>query len=94
MSYRIEYGPAGKNPGIRKSKRVLFALLIVFVLLAAGVRIADSSGKLWYWLLPGDPAVTEAALLGLVSDIQSGETFPQAVVAFCRTVLNGAEIVC
>ena len=93
MSYRIVYGPEIKTPGKGKSsqrKRIIFALCIGFLIIAA--RSTGIDEVLLHWLIPGEPAITEAAFLGLLDRIQNGDAFSEAITVFCREILAGAQI--
>ena len=43
------------------------------------------------FLLPGDPAVTAAALENMVDNIKDGNSIAEAVTAFCREIVENAE---
>ena len=93
MSYRIVYGPEKKLP-TRKISRLRMAIVcsLCIGLLIAGLRETGIGEVLWHWMLPGDPAVTEAALSGLVDQIRDGDDFSQAMTVFCRVILDGAQV--
>lgn len=90
MGYRIDYGTHGGGKFPLKPRRIrkkwvvtgifvgLFALSMLHSEVRMGVRDA---------VLPGDEAVTAAALQELVSDLQAGEDYSQAVTAFCESVI-------
>jgi hypothetical protein len=42
-------------------------------------------------LLPGDPAVTAAALENMTEGLRSGESLLDAVTAFCREIIANAH---
>jgi len=91
MGYRIDYSTCGgvrlplKPRRIRKKWVVtgifvgLFALSMLHSEVRMGVRDA---------VLPGDEAVTAAALQELVADLQAGEDYSQAVTAFCDYIIT------
>lgn len=92
MAYKINYGPARRiqKTGRGKRHRLLVWILVVVVLLgfyASGLR-----DKLVYWLLPGDPEVTAAALETMVQQIGTGENVGDAFSCFCREIIDHADI--
>ena len=93
MSYRIVYGP--DVPAVRENRinplrlqlwTAVFA--VAFVLL---VRQVWPEGRtvLQRILLPGEPGITEAALIGMVEGLQAGEGVGEALTAFCRQIIHG-----
>lgn len=89
MAYRIVYGPEPK-PKQKGSKRWI-AMLCAAALLA-GLFLTGAGESLKNWLLPGDPEVTAAALDSLVQGIREGEDLGDAVGAFCREIVENAQI--
>lgn len=88
MAYRIVYGPEPKpkRKGIKKWIAPLCgAVLAALLLTGAGEPVKE-------WLLPGDPEVTATALEGLVQGIREGEDLGDAVEAFCREIVENAQI--
>ena len=95
LGYRIEYGPGGAvmRPEKRRDGNLL-GLTLGFFLLFCSVsshfwpekwqRVSD-------YLIPGDPAVTRAAFSELTAQLHSGSSVEDAVVAFCREIVDGAE---
>ncbi len=89
MAYKIEYGM--ENPvvsstkikrGSRKRSPKKWIVLSLIVALIAVCWMTDI-------LIPGDAAVTKAAMNDFVSDIKGGEQVVDAFAAFCQTVLQG-----
>lgn len=58
---------------------------VVILILASGYK-----DTLLRWLLPGDSAVTAAALGELAENVQEGVPAGEAITAFCREILNNA----
>lgn len=95
MAYRIDYGFAGnqRKPLHRKLYTpVIKTALVVLVLLAGAVAI-KVIGLTWVQdvLLPGDPAVTAAALQNMTDGLRSGDSLLDAVTAFCREIVANAQ---
>ena len=93
MGYKIQYNCVGRKLEPKKrSKAGIFAGLLVLLLVVAAVTV-KSVGLQWVRevLLPGDPAVTAAALGGFVLDIKEGDTLVDAITAFCQEIVNGAK---
>lgn len=95
LGYTIEYGPGGAvtRPEKRKAGS-LPGLTLGFFLLFWSVSSHFWPEK-WQcvsdYLIPGNPAETRAAFSELTAQIHSGKCLDDAVVAFCREVLDGTE---
>jgi hypothetical protein len=94
MAYRIKYASFGeekKQPKDTQLRNKITAGLLVLVLLIGAMTI-KLGGLRWVteYLLPGDPAVTAAALEGMVIDLREGENLYDAVTAFCREIMEHA----
>ena len=93
MAYRIEYTP---DSGSEKDGSWSLAImtLLVFVLFAAVVHsfYPGQWSNLQAILLPGDGAVTGAALETLVQDLRSGIPMTDAAAAFCTQILQHAGV--
>lgn len=96
MSYRIVYGPMPKRKPLGQGSMlrvqlmaVGFALLFVFL-----VRMfwPDGLQALQSVLIPGEAGITEAAFGEMVSNLREGQPMGEAVTAFCRQVIDGAEV--
>jgi hypothetical protein len=94
MAYNIRYvsfGEEKKQPKDTQLRNKITASLLVLVLLIGAMTIKHG-GLRWVteYLLPGDPAVTAAALEGMVLDLREGENLYDAVTAFCREIMEHA----
>lgn len=96
MSYRIEYGEdpfaAGKT-GLRMGSVVLYTM--VCLILFYGLTSAfwpEGRASLQEFLLPGDNAVTAQALENMVEHLRAGEAIGDAVVVFCREIIDGTQL--
>ena len=83
MSYRIRYGPTKKHS--TKEDNVLI-LTLLFLWAALFVFVCVKRGS----LLPGDSAVTAAAIENMVQAVSSGENAAQAIYSFCLEVMDGS----
>lgn len=81
MAYRIEYG---SPPRRKKWKLLLLAAAVLAALLIPRQTLER-------WLVPGDAAVTKAAFAELILELRQGSPAGEAVAAFCKTVVQGAE---
>ena len=91
MGYKLYYPQVGKRKypmHPKAAKRIWFAAA------AIGCAVLLLGISLWYggpfWLLPGDPEITGAALQTLIDKLRDGEALGEAVTAFCREVIAGA----
>ena len=92
MSYKIAYtsfGEEKKQPKDVGGRNRIAAFLLVTALVI-GAMTVKNRGLPWIkaYLLPGDPAVTAAALEGMVTDLREGDSLYNAVTAFCREIVQ------
>ena len=95
MPYRIDYGAGTMRRKPLRTKLptpTVKAVLIILVLIAGALTI-KIVGLSWVQdvLLPGDPAVTAAALENMTEGLRSGESLLDAVTAFCREIIANAQ---
>lgn len=95
MGYRVEYETVRKVRRMeQKTARVpamTAAVFVVFLLLVYGFW-PKGREALRQLLIPGEPAVTVAALEGLADELETGADLGDALENFCRTVVREAEI--
>lgn len=94
MNYRIEYdGGRGKKRAIRNPKVKKWAILAVCAAIIVSGTIAWSKGRIFLrdLILPGDEAVTEHALQGLVDDLRDGHSMSDAMEVFCKEIIDGVD---
>ena len=93
MGYRISYEPIQKLRQAEKRRSAVAALTALFLLAFPFLAYAfwpEGWHLLRKFLLPGDPAVTAAALEELSLDLKSGSELSVALEGFCHTILEGA----
>ena len=96
MAYRIEYD--GEVVHWKQERmhtmRILGYALVCFVLFSAVVYFVWPAG--WacmeQLLYPGDAPVTKTALQNMAFNLRSGQALGDAVLTFCREILDGAQI--
>ena len=96
MGYTIQYGPAGKAEAAwhakrRKKSGVILAVCVLAVAFVAIVLSGDFE-QIKNYLIPGDLEVTKAAFAQFTENIRQGDTVGDAITAFCREIIDGAEI--
>ena len=96
MGYRVDYGP--RNPGHKGKSSfsrvlVLTAVCLLVFLLLVNSFCPRGAEVLRSFLLPGDAAVTAAALEELSAELQNGEEISSALESFCRKIIQNAHIV-
>lgn len=91
LGYRIEYNAVNsKKVSIlyHNRKRITKLLLLLISLMILLILILPTCRSvIWHFLLPGDGAVTAAAIDGLVLDISEGQSITNAIQNFCREVI-------
>lgn len=94
MGYRLSYPSFGEEKRRIKQKSPLAAwgAALLVVVLVLGALAVKGRGLPWVqkYLLPGDPAVTAAALDGLLEDLREGSRLSDAITAFCREITEHA----
>lgn len=88
MSYRIDYQPTKKVRGMEKrtAPGAAFGALCVLLLLLALSAWPRGARTLRAVFIPGNPAVTVAALEDLAGELKAGESIQKALEGFCRRV--------
>lgn len=96
MGYRIEYGQTmTRTPttGACIQRRKKFALwLVPFCLIAVVTLLWGRVDEIRDLLIPGNTAVTEVAISQFVNDLRAGQDFGDAITAFCREIIENANI--
>lgn len=94
MGYRIEYETVGRHKQSSKKNWTGMTAGILVLLLVFGAMTIKTVGLEWVQevLLPGDPDVTAAALENMVEDLKDGNSFGEAVTAFCKEIMKHAQI--
>lgn len=96
MGYRIQYGqtmtktPIADKKILRKPKKLRLLIPVCIIFLIALMWIKKDT--LRDFLIPGDEAVTEAAVADFVKDLRTGENFSDAITAFCQEIIENANI--
>lgn len=91
MGYKISYEPIRKLRGAQTRRSRIGALVgIFFLLFLLMVNLFWAEGKdvLRDLVMPGDAAVTTAALNQLSVNLKQGLPVQESVEEFCRAILN------
>ena len=94
MSYKISYwNPQYKAKGISKSGVWLVIAAGIVLALAISARIfhPEETKQLAEALFPLTRASSQEALEGFTQNIKAGESFGDAVTAFCLEIINEAN---
>lgn len=95
MGYRIDYPQDGRAQKQQKfSSRVIpFTILFFLLFLLCTAHFWHQRAEtLRAFLLPGDAAVTAAALQDFTQALKIGEPLSNAFADFCQQVIDGAGI--
>ena len=94
MSYRITYGPEQDSISKRKFQLHLPVAAVLAVLLAVAIRFTypEETKQLAETLFPLTSAASQEALEAFSENIRAGESFGDAVTAFCLEIINEADI--
>ena len=93
MSYKIQYSPESNShyPQCVSKKTFHIKCWLTIAIAVAAVVWMRIYG-IPDFLIPGDPEVTKTAASVMVAEIKNGATVGNAVTAFCKTILDGAEV--
>ena len=92
MGYKIQYGPPIGAEKKRERAYMGWVILLGVMILLVGVNILGFGKDLFHFLLPGDRAVTAAALEQLEDRILEGVSIAESFAEFCRDVIRGAGL--
>lgn len=95
MGYRVDYSQESKMQNQRKrhSRVIPFTVLFFLLFLLFTSRYWQQGAQtLRELLLPGDAAVTAAALQDFTLALKTGESLSSAFADFCHQVMQGAGI--
>ena len=95
MPYCIQYDHEGVKKTIADNKPVKppKVLIVAVMVIAIFVGLLSCSyGRLYRYLLPGDPDITETALGVFAENVANGYSFMDAAEVFCRTILDNASV--
>ena len=93
MGYRILYDNDNiqiATVGTKKPFSRIIAVLLIFMLIVGGLKTIGWD-SLKYYLLPGDPHITETAFCSMMESIRTGEPVKDAVTAFCVEIIEHAR---
>ena len=90
MGYRIQYNTTQSYLYLTARKKKVPKLLIAVLVIT--IFLSVFGHKLKHILLPGDPDVTGEALSAFASDMKDGTSFSDALEAFCKNILEHADI--
>ena len=93
MGYRILYDNDNMQIAAiatKKSGTRIIAVLLILTLMVGGLKLIGWD-RLKYYLLPGDPDVTQAAFCSMMENIKTGATVKDAVTAFCVEIIENAR---
>lgn len=90
MSYNIQYEvvTVRQYPTARKRRKYSKVLVVVGVAFAALIVLLHITATRRL-LLPGDPVVTERAIVKMADELRAGEGLQEAFSAFCQEVIQG-----
>lgn len=96
MGYRIHYGENVKMEFIpeTKPKSEILTKLIWTLIFCCSIAFAISKNKdaIINYLLPGNKEVTRTAITAFAEDLRQGQPLGDAAVAFCREIIDNANI--
>lgn len=96
MGYRIQYGETVKKEVLTETTRnrkpligVIAGLIICCVFTFI---ISKNADKLADFILPGNREVTKNAISAFTEDLREGESVSNAFAAFCKEIIENANI--
>ena len=95
MGYTIRYIPGEDKvvykPVKKRKIKLWISAVVIVCLICVWLWNPVALDEVKVWLLPGDAAITEAATLQLITDLQNGQKISEAFTAFCLHVIEGAQ---
>lgn len=91
MGYRVEYETVRKVRRMEQKTARLPAMIgaaLVLFLILVGIFWPEGKETLRNFLIPGDPAVTVAALEELAEELETGAPLGEALDNFCRSIVR------
>ena len=92
MAYRVQYNHS--ESACRDNGNGSCVLFLVSLVLAVGVVIYCSNDSVRSMiqdlLIPGDDAVTKAAFVNMIGQLQNGNSVSGSLTTFCHEILEGA----
>ena len=93
MAYKVQYTPQDmkRYPPVQQHtlgrwrKRIICAALVFFAVYFVRNGVPD-------FLIPGDPDVTQAAAVEMVSSVKRGVSVQDAIQVFCKQIIEGAGV--
>ena len=97
MAYQISYdnGSTRKKNKVKipDKRKILFRFVIVVIICTAGVFLLNNGKeRIWDYIIPGDPQITENALSDMAAEIKNGGSVREAIASFCREIISNAGI--
>ena len=96
MGYKIVYGSPPEEGERSVSRwgriRLLTAVFLLILILGARLFWPEGTELLRQVLLPEEAGVTQTAFSQMVTQLQQGEPFGQAVAGFCQYVVEYGDI--
>lgn len=91
MGYQIQYGDTANKFLLHANKckpksRFWVSLLFCIIFIAVLALAAKD------YLIPGDDSVTKSAAKTFQQEIRSGEDIGKAFAAFCKEIVDGAQL--
>ena len=93
MGYRITYESVGKRKRVLRplqNRMIVGGLVLVLVFGAMSIK-SNVLEFVKNYLLPGDPAVTAAALEEMAEDLWQGESIVSAFREFCEEIIENGN---
>lgn len=96
MAYRIQYGKfpqfSTKNHFTTKKYTVAIISAITAIMILIFITIPQIKTGVLDLLLPGDAGVTGSAISAFADDLKNGVPVGEAASAFCKSIINNAEL--
>ena len=96
MGYRIKYGETVTKEILsdceRKPTFITGFIWISIVCCVVSFIISRHKDEVVNFLLPGDKEVTKAAITTFTENLREGEGFADAAIAFCKEIVDNANI--
>ena len=94
MAYQISYSGTVVKQSFQEKTVIpkFLGRMILTVCICLAAVIAMNNEAVQEFMIPGNAAVTKEAFHAFVGELRNGEDFRDAATAFCREIIDAADI--
>lgn len=89
MAYQVSYSGSYQKKDIQTKEKNVLVKVVGICVIVIGLLLIPAVRS---FLIPGDTAVTKSAVSNFKSNIEAGAPLDESFTAFCKEILEGADI--